>query len=71
MTAAEFVSAMADPIPAPRRAVCCRCRNWTYAPIPVRCVPCPSGAGITLYACPSHAVFFGVGPTPEDEMNIQ
>ncbi|MEU5796884.1 hypothetical protein E2C11_21960 [Streptomyces lavendulae] len=25
---------MAAPIPAPRRAVCCRCRNWTYAPIP-------------------------------------
>ncbi|MEU9332364.1 hypothetical protein AB0D49_04245 [Streptomyces sp. NPDC048290] len=57
---------MADE-PAPATgALCCRCKRWTYMPMPVRHIECPSGPGVTLYACPNHAVAFLAGPTEED-----
>ncbi|MFJ6568908.1 hypothetical protein ACIQNU_15920 [Streptomyces sp. NPDC091292] len=49
-------------------ALCCRCRKRTYAPVAVRYVERTSGSGVTLYACPSHAVALGAGPTPEDQL---
>lgn len=58
MTRAQFIAAMTKPVSAPHGTVCSRCHHWTYAPIPVRHIPRPS-----------HAAFFGSGPTPEDEMN--
>lgn len=45
-------------------ARCCRCRNWTTAPVPVRYIERASGPGMILYACPSHAVAFTPGPIP-------
>ncbi|MET9148331.1 hypothetical protein [Streptomyces sp. NPDC004042] len=68
MTAAEFIAAMTEPVPAPRGAVCVRCRTWTYAPVPVRHIERQSGPGVTLYACPTHAVDLWAGPTPGDEL---
>lgn len=61
-----FSAALMFPERAPKcsGAVCCRCHQWTHAPVPVRYIPRPSGAGVTLYACPSHAVEFPHGPTP-------
>lgn len=45
-------------------ARCCRCRHWTFAPVPVRYIERASGPGVTLYACPRHAVAFTPGPIP-------
>ncbi|GHD83188.1 hypothetical protein GCM10010336_74050 [Streptomyces goshikiensis] len=71
MTAARFVAALlsAEPAPEPSGAHCVRCKRWTCAPVPVRYIERASGPGVTLYACPSHAVAFGAGPTPEDELH--
>ncbi|WP_405793372.1 hypothetical protein [Streptomyces sp. NBC_01506] len=67
MTRDEQTAALtAEPSPAPTGARCCRCRNWTYAPVAVRWIQRPSGTGTTLYACPSHAVALNAGPTPDD-----
>ncbi|MFB6955272.1 hypothetical protein ACFCXP_37135 [Streptomyces niveus] len=67
MTRDEQIAALtAEPSPAPSGARCCRCRQWTYAPVPVRYIERESGPGFTLYACPNHAVALGAGPTPED-----
>lgn len=68
MTRDEQIAALtAEPSPAPTGARCCRCRNWTYAPVSVRWIERGSGgAGITLYACPTHAVALNAGPTPGD-----
>ncbi len=58
------LTAASSPITSGAR--CCRCQQWTYAAVQVRYVERASGPGVTLYACPSHAVAFGAGPTPED-----
>ncbi|BAU83092.1 hypothetical protein SLA_2159 [Streptomyces laurentii] len=50
--------------PAPSGAMCCRCKQWTYAPVEVGYHERPSGPGVTLYACPSHAVAMTPGPMP-------
>ncbi|MGW3951178.1 hypothetical protein ACWEKM_09595 [Streptomyces sp. NPDC004752] len=68
MTAAMYIAALSGSAPEPHGAACCRCRQWTYAPVPVRYIERQSGPGATLYACPSHAVALGAGPTPEDEL---
>ncbi|QNE75636.1 hypothetical protein [Streptomyces finlayi] len=49
-------------------ALCVECKTITRAPIPVRWIQSTSGPGTTLYACPTHAVTLGAGPTPEDEL---
>lgn len=66
MTAPRFVAALvgSESLPEPSGAVCCRCHQWTYAPVAVRYIERPSGPGVTLYACPSHATEFPHGPTP-------
>ncbi|MGW4032817.1 hypothetical protein ACWEFL_26535 [Streptomyces sp. NPDC004838] len=43
---------------------CCHCGRLTTAPVAVRWVPRPSGAGTTLYACPDCAPGLCLGPTP-------
>lgn len=50
--------------PAEFGAVCCICRCWTLAPLPVRYVERMSGAPITLYACPPHAETLTPAPNP-------
>ncbi|MHC3815883.1 hypothetical protein [Streptomyces sp. NBC_00342] len=47
-------------------ALCIECKTVTRTPVAVRYVQSPSGPGMTLYACPDHAVALGAGPTPED-----
>ncbi|RPK81427.1 hypothetical protein EES45_10890 [Streptomyces sp. ADI97-07] len=48
--------------------LCVECKTITRAPIPVRWIQSTSGPGVTLYACPAHAVALGAGPSPEDEL---
>ncbi|MFJ9583227.1 hypothetical protein [Streptomyces acidicola] len=70
MTAARHVAALlgGEPAPEPHPAYCVRCKQPTHAPVPVGYIERASGPGWTQYACPSHAVEFGAGPTPEDEL---
>lgn len=71
MTDARYIAALLSPEPAPEPsgASCVRCKRWTYAPVPVRYIERASGPGVTLYACPSHAVALGAGPTHADELH--
>lgn len=66
MNTADYRSAMLRTEPASFGACCVRCHEWTYAPVPVGYIERPSGPGWTQYACPTDAVSFGAGPTPED-----
>jgi hypothetical protein len=45
-----------DQPPPGFRAQCCVCGEWSRAALPVRHVERPSGAPVTLYACPVDAV---------------
>ncbi|UJB43628.1 hypothetical protein [Streptomyces sp. A1-5] len=57
----------AFPLTLPGRvALCIKCKTITHAPVPVRWIESTSGPGTTLYACPTHAVQLGAGPTPDD-----
>lgn len=67
MNAAQIKAALVSPSPDPSGATCCRCGRWTYLPVPVRYIPRPSSAGVTLYACPDHAVPLMYGPGPATE----
>ncbi|MEV7278132.1 hypothetical protein [Streptomyces sp. NPDC093111] len=66
MTPARIVAALLGSTHAPELtgAMCSRCHHWTAAPVPVRYVERVSGPGVTLYACPSHAVAMIPGPMP-------
>ncbi|MFE4594144.1 hypothetical protein [Streptomyces laurentii] len=57
-------STPAEATPTPSGATCCRCKRWTYAPVEVGYIERPSGPGVTLYACPSHAVSMTPSPMP-------
>lgn len=65
MTALRFAASLLFPERAPEAAgaMCCRCHKWTYAPVPIRYFQRPGGAGVTRYACPSHATEFVPAPT--------
>lgn len=67
MTRDEQIAALTtEPSPGTFGARCCRCRQWTYAPVSVRYIERASGPGFTLYACPTHATTLDAGPTPDD-----
>ncbi|MFF0446213.1 hypothetical protein ACFYT4_07330 [Streptomyces sp. NPDC004609] len=50
--------------PADSSATCCVCGRWTLAPLPVRRVARPSGAPMTVHACPEHAQTLVPAPVP-------
>ncbi|MFK0289506.1 hypothetical protein ACIQU6_03320 [Streptomyces sp. NPDC090442] len=54
------------PIPDVQVALCIRCHTLTTAPVAVRWIASACGPGTILYACPTHAVELGAGPTPDD-----
>lgn len=69
MTAPKFIAALLrNEPPESSGARCCRCKRWTYAPVPVRYIERQSGPGVTLYACPAHAVELWAWATPEDDL---
>lgn len=55
---------LTTPVPGSSRAVCCRCGRWTDVPVEVGYHERQSGPGVTVYACPGHAVAVVPGPVP-------
>lgn len=49
---------------------CCRCHQPTGAPIAMRHIERPSGAGFTLYACPDCALHVPPGPLPAETVSL-